>query len=882
MRERYARGLFAALIILASVALAAPPADAAAVRTGIQSFVPQTLAANDDGSTAAVPIGFTVNFFGIVRTSLFVNNNGNVTFDRSLGTFTPFDLTSTATQIIAPFFADVDTRGVGSGLTQYGNGLVNGRLSFIVNWINVGYFGSHVDKLNSFQLIIVDRSDTGAGNFDFEFNYDRIQWETGDASGGINGLGGSSARAGFSNGTGVQGTFFELPGSAVNGAFLDGATTSLVRNSLASVVPGRYLFQARNGILAQGETEIIIGQVSTGFLGELPNGPSEDPRISGNSQFVVFASSANNLAQAPTNLGGCGDLDVGIHVYRKRRGFPDLLCLSRTNPAGDGVSSNPAINHDGDKVVFQSDSTNLGCGGGLTHIYLATISGNAASLTCLTAGFGASSFNPAISANGNAVAYETLAVSPPGSTGCTGGQSKIVHHDLATGTKTCLASGQNGPSVNPAMSGDGSFVAFQTLDPTVATGCGGGNSGIVRRLVGGAATCVTPNGNGASITPDISDDGLTIALASLAINFDAACSTGGFQQIYIWRFPGPPLCFSRTSPGGLPGDGPSREPVLSGDGLFVAFTTQAGNLFPALGGSSPASARAAGARATTDLSQVMRRNTNVATSIATLMSSGVNGMGNGNSRNASLDFSGQVAVFQTSSTNLAPGDSNGTDDIVASTEIPPPVPARVAILSPATGAQFPLTGATPITVVWTQLGTSTYGFEFSCPDRQFSNPNASVPDPANGFGSACGGGGFPVGANFFSTTLFPGSIPAGTYNVRVIPLILGGTFSDAIAITLGQVNAAGNPTPIITAPANGVAAPIGGQVGFAWTAVIGAPQYLFSFSGPISGSFPLATTTFAAAVPAIPPGAYQITITALNAAGQPLGPASTPVTVNVQ
>jgi hypothetical protein len=70
-----------------------------------------------------------------------------------------------------------------------------------VNWIGFGYFPQAVDKLNSFQLIITDRSDIGVSDFDFEFNYHQIQWETGDASGGSDGLGGSSARAGWSNGS---------------------------------------------------------------------------------------------------------------------------------------------------------------------------------------------------------------------------------------------------------------------------------------------------------------------------------------------------------------------------------------------------------------------------------------------------------------------------------------------------------------------------------------------------------------------------------------------------------------------------------------------------------------------------------------------------------
>lgn len=80
--------------------------------------------------------------------------------------------------------------------------------------MNVGYFSYHADKLNSFQLVLIDRSDVNPRDFDIEFNYDHILWETGDAAGGSGGLGGYSARAGYANGAAAT---YELPGSAVNG-----------------------------------------------------------------------------------------------------------------------------------------------------------------------------------------------------------------------------------------------------------------------------------------------------------------------------------------------------------------------------------------------------------------------------------------------------------------------------------------------------------------------------------------------------------------------------------------------------------------------------------------------------------------------------------------
>lgn len=234
---------FANLALASALAFAAPAAQAGAIHDATL-FTDNTLAANDDDSTGTVSVGFSMDFFGTTYTDLFVNNNGNVTFNGPLGTYTPFDLLSTATPIIAPFFGDVDTRGAGSGLVQYGQDTLGGRNVFGVNWIGVGYFGAHDDKLNSFQLIITDRSDIGAGDFDFEFNYDQIQWETGDASGGAGGLGGDSARAGWSNGVA---TSFELAGSAVDGAFLDGGPNALISGSRLSNTPGQYIFQVRNG-----------------------------------------------------------------------------------------------------------------------------------------------------------------------------------------------------------------------------------------------------------------------------------------------------------------------------------------------------------------------------------------------------------------------------------------------------------------------------------------------------------------------------------------------------------------------------------------------------------------------------------------------------------
>ena len=254
------RGGYSAALAAACAIFCAYPAFPAAVRDPAGSGA-NILPANDDDSTPAVALGFGVNFFGSNTNTIFVNNNGNVTFTNFLSQFTPNGLAQGVGQpIIAPYFADVDTRGPGSGVVSYGTGTItdaslgwNNAPEFAVEWPNVGYYFENTDKLATFELLLVSRPDTGAGNFDIEFNYNTVQWETGDASGGTNGLGGTSAAVGYSNGlSGGSNAFFQLPGSLVNGALIDGGVDALITHDLNSSVAGRYDFQVRNGVVVNG------------------------------------------------------------------------------------------------------------------------------------------------------------------------------------------------------------------------------------------------------------------------------------------------------------------------------------------------------------------------------------------------------------------------------------------------------------------------------------------------------------------------------------------------------------------------------------------------------------------------------------------------------
>jgi PKD repeat protein len=237
------------------------------------AFMATDLGVGDDRSypttgSAGVSLGFgtPINFFGSLYSGVFVNNNGHVSLGARNSFYFNYGLESLTAKMIAPFYANVDTRFTTANTARYGRGTVDGRAAFGVTWTNVGYYPNTSTQVprNSFQLVLVDRSDVASGAFDIEFNYDKIQWESGtSAGGGTTGLGGDGARAGWTFGTNAPGTLFEMAGSGEAGSFLDtNMAQGLVHNSFMSGVDGRYVYRFRAGTW--------IDDPSTGAVNNVP------------------------------------------------------------------------------------------------------------------------------------------------------------------------------------------------------------------------------------------------------------------------------------------------------------------------------------------------------------------------------------------------------------------------------------------------------------------------------------------------------------------------------------------------------------------------------------------------------------------------------------
>jgi hypothetical protein len=275
-----------AVLLFALAAAVATPGYSQAVRDGFDSISIPTSGINCDldfldCSSPSVSLGFTVNFFGVSYSSVYVNSHGNLTFGSPRpSSYVPDQESFEGLDVplIAPFFADNDMRA-NNQVVRYGTGTVNGRPAFGATYRNQGYFERHEDKLNTFQVILISRSDIGPGYFDIEFNYNTINWEASGpeefSQGGANGLCAGrpncvAAAAGFSNGIPAfeGGRSYLLPGSFTPGAFLDSNPNGLrFRTQGSSGVPGRLVFEVRGLIITSCETPTAtVGAAYTGRL----------------------------------------------------------------------------------------------------------------------------------------------------------------------------------------------------------------------------------------------------------------------------------------------------------------------------------------------------------------------------------------------------------------------------------------------------------------------------------------------------------------------------------------------------------------------------------------------------------------------------------------
>jgi LPXTG-site transpeptidase (sortase) family protein len=210
----------------------------------------------------------------------------------------------------------------------------------------------------------------------------------------------------------------------------------------------------------------------------------------------------------------------------------------------------------------------------------------------------------------------------------------------------------NGNSLNPSLSGDGRYMAFQSYASNLVPGDMNAsqdvfvydrNTGTTTRVSVGAGGI---QGDATSMDPSISSDGRYVAFLSYASNLVAG-DTNGRGDIFVHdRSTGNTTRVSVDSSGVQSGSY-SYSPSISADGRYVTFFTDASNLV------------AGDTNGTYDVFMHDR-----ITGITTRVSQDLNGIeGNDYSTAASLSSDGRYVAYESAATNLVTGDSNGNTDI---------------------------------------------------------------------------------------------------------------------------------------------------------------------------------------------------------------------------
>ena len=306
-----------------------------------------------------------------------------------------------------------------------------------------------------------------------------------------------------------------------------------------------------------------VTRVSTDSHGRQSNGSTSEVAVDGDCERVAFVSDATNLAlkstkylnwkSSVTSSAPAGTRQVYVKVLRatgRDKGFKGLTFLasaSRKGRAANGNSWHVSFARAGKALAFASDATNLSRAdrNGATDVYERTFNRHYVHIKH----HGEQAFQ-----------FKTILVSANGS-GIVG----------------------NGPSINPSVTDNGQYVAYESTANNLAGGDTNGVSDVFEANLAGrhprqamvSRSKFSGLGDGASDHPVISDAGEFVLFDSLADNLrpsdNVATDTNGVRDVFLWNRPtGNVSLESRNAVNGYLTT-PSQHPATSARGNYVPF-----------------------------------------------------------------------------------------------------------------------------------------------------------------------------------------------------------------------------------------------------------------------------------------------------------------------
>lgn len=314
--------------------------------------------------------------------------------------------------------------------------------------------------------------------------------------------------------------------------------------------------------------------------------------LSTDGRYVAFASMDNTLV--------AGDTNGAIDIFVRDRQTGTTVCASRAadGTAANAYSDKPQISADGRFVVFESHATNLVAGVDPTRSYadIYRYDMQTGKTTCVSVdnaglvGRG-SSFTPHVSGDGRYVVFAcdaqlTTAVST---------STSVYLRDTVSSTTTLISRKANGAwssGTNPAISADGSKVIYESFTDPLGLGATAWQiyafspaTGVTSLVSASATGTFREQGNESSsraIQSSLSKDGRYVTFCTTASNLVPG-ATGGIQNVFVKDTQTGQIALLSQNTTGTFGDADSvrsqgGRATISADGTWVTYNTSATNL----------------------------------------------------------------------------------------------------------------------------------------------------------------------------------------------------------------------------------------------------------------------------------------------------------------
>lgn len=331
----------------------------------------------------------------------------------------------------------------------------------------------------------------------------------------------------------------------------------------------------------EAQAAIHVSAISRTSAGVPANGYSTTEgnggMLSGDGTIAAFESNAANLPAGDGTTFRCYIRNIATAKTR-------IVSVTSNGVPATSQTFAPAVSADGRYVTFDGSGMGLPGANGAGQVWRHDLKTGATVLASRNSnGAVASGAYPSLSGDGRFVAFESIAANLPGGDGT---HTFVYRRDVKLG-KTALVSRTNGgdPATGDVygqlLSANGRFVVFRSNDADLPGGNGTRHHVYIRDMQAGITSVIDKNAAGKVANDDsgaasISSDGSTVAFDSEATNLQGGSALG---QSYVRDLTtGKTKLVSQNSAGVPQTGGYSLYAHPSGDGRYVAFYANGTNL----------------------------------------------------------------------------------------------------------------------------------------------------------------------------------------------------------------------------------------------------------------------------------------------------------------